>query len=458
MKRALRAVALGCTFVTLGCGDTTKSFAPSDVQAAVNSTVATLTQITWATAEPSIGYVSYGLTESLGTSTPLETTTTTTHQVNLYGLTPNTQYYYRVVTWDGHDAGESPVQSVTTGATPSTLPAFTVTGDTSKTGMDELVLVPVTTATNSVIVVLAPSGQVLWYHVEASQRSVTRARFSRDLKSVLYDAIDPGGDNSEIVRAPLDGSSQTSVKVKDLGPDFVELTNGNYAAIVADSRTSGAATLRGDKIVEVTPSGAPTDIVSTWDCFDPTKFPGDGTNGAWTGADALSVDEGASATDETDDVFYLGLRNLSTVVRVARASKTCDWVLGAAGSTLSFVPATDAFVHPGGLALAGSSLLVLDADGGGTGTSRAMQYTIDANAKTATTSWHYTPSSPIHVTSLGSVSALTDDRWLVNWSTAGKLELVDDSNTVLWSLTGPAGASFGYHVRVDSLDDPENKP
>jgi hypothetical protein len=455
VNAVLRALALACTFLALGCGDDAKSFAPSGVQAAPNPNVATLTQISWTTTAPSIGYVSYGLTESLGTTSAVEAQSTTTHRVSLFGLTPNTRYYYQVVTWDGHDAGESPIQSVTTGATPSAVPTLSFTGDTSENGMDELLLLPVTAGSSSVVVVVTPSGQVLWYHVEDRMRSVTRARFSLDKTSVLYGAIDAGGD-SEIVRVALDGSSQSSVKVKDLGPDFVELANGNYAAIAFDARESGGKTLRGDKIVEVTATGTSTDVISMWDCFDPSKFPGDGTNGEWTGANALSVSEGADG--EADDVFYLGLRDLNTVVQVARGSGKCDWVLGAAAPTLTFATPTDAFVHPGGLVLSGSSLLVLDADGSGANASRAMQYTLDLDAKTATKSWSYVPASPIHVSSLGAVSALTGKRWLVNWSTNGKLELVDDMNRVLWALTAPQGSTLGYHVRADSIDAPENKP
>jgi len=457
VKRAERAVALACTFLAFGCGDETKSFAPTDVQAGPNPVVATLTQVTWTTSAPSIGYVSYGLTQSLGTTTTLEAQDATTHEVNLYGLTPNTQYYYQVVTWDGADAGESSIQTLTTGAPPSDLPAFTKTGDTSENGMDEIVLLPVTVGASSVIVAVAPSGQVLWYHVADGGQTVTRVRFSKDGTSVLYGSIDPAGQNSEIIRVALDGKSQVTWKVPGLGPDFVELSNGNFAAIVADTQTSNGATLKGDKIVEITPNDQSTDIVSMWSCFDPAKFPGDGTNGEWTGADALTVNEGASTTDESDDVFYLGLRNLSTVVEVPRASGKCDWVLGAAAPTLAFDTAANAFVHQGGLVISGTSLLVLDADGA-PGTSRGMQYALDLNAKTATETWTYTPSPAVHVTSLGAVSPLTGNRWLVNWSTAGKLELVNDMNQVLWSLTGPAGSTFGYHVRTDSIDAPENKP
>ncbi len=456
MRAAARVLTLASTLATAGCGDEAKSFAPADVRAGANPAVATLVDVQWTTSAPAVGYVGYGTTPSLGSVSAIERTSTTQHKVSLFGLTPGTTYYYQVVIWQGHDAGESQVQSVTTGAVPTTLPTFTTTGDTSESGMDELVLMPVTT-TKPLVVVVSPKGQVLWYHEEDRPRTVTRARFSSDKASVLYDAIDAGGD-SEIVRVALDGSSQSAVPVKGLGNDFVQLTNGNFAALAADTRDSNGMMLRGDKLVEVTPGGTATDVASIWNCFNPATAPGDGPAGEWTGASALVVDEGASKTDESDDVFYVALRDLSTIVRIPRATGKCDTVIGKTMPTVSFADPADAFAHPGGFNASSTDLAVLDADGAGAGTSRAIEYALDLTANTATKSWSYTPSPAVHVTSLGHVSQLTQGRRLVNWSTAGRLDLADKNGAQLWSLTGPAGATFGHHVRTDSLDDPSSKP
>jgi hypothetical protein len=457
VRAAARALAIASTFATAGCGDEAKSFAPADVRASTNPAVATLVDVQWTTPAPAIGYVGYGTTPSLGSVSAIEPTSTTQHKVSLFGLTPGTTYYYQVVVWQGHDAGESSVQTVTAGAVPASLPTFTTTGDVSENGMDELVLLPVTTS-KPVVVVLSPKGQVLWYHEEDRPRTVTRARFSTDKTSVLYDAIDAGGD-SEIVRVALDGSSQTAVPVKGLGNDFVQLTNGNgnFAALVADTRDSNGTMLRGDKIVEVTPSGTPTDIASIWSCFDPATAPGDGPAGEWTGASALVVDEGSSKMDESDDVFYVALRDLSTIVRIPRATGKCDSVIGKTMPTVTFADPADPFAHPGGFNVASTDLIVLDADGVN-GSSRAIEYTLDLTANTATKSWSYTPTPAVHVTSLGHVSQLTQGRRLVNWSSAGRVDLAGKNGAQVWSLTGPAGATFGHHVRTDSLDDPSSKP
>ncbi len=464
MRRGERAFALSLALVAFGCGDEPKSFAPSSVHASASASIATVVNVAWTTTEPSIGYVSYGTTPNLGSSTPIESVAGTNHSAGLIGLLPNTTYYYRVVTWQDLDAGASPVASLKTGALPSDLPVLTQTGDaTSTNGFNELLLLPIVTQ-KPIISVVAPTGQILWYYEETKGRTVTRARFSADQKAVLYNAI--GNDTtipSEIVRVALDGSSVTSVAVPGLGRDFVELANGDYAALVSDVRASGSAMLRGDKLVELDATGKQTSIVSLWDCFDPTKFPGDGTNGDWTGAAALGFNSNDDK-DVTNDVFYVSLRNLNTVVRVVRSAAKCDWVIGAAAPTVNFAMGSSPFVHPGGVFASNTELLVFDSDGAGTTTSRAIDYTLDLTALTATQSWQYTTTPPVHADSLGGVSSLTNNRRLVNWSTAGKIEVVNATGStsaasdVRWSLQAPAGVSFGYHVRAASLEDLTNQP
>jgi hypothetical protein len=273
---------------------------------------------------------------------------------------------------------------------------------------------------------------------------------------VLYNSVAAVGGTSAIVKVSLDGSSVTSVPVLGLGNDFVELANGNYAALSSDTRTVNGATLRGDQVVEVTPSGTTTTIVSMFDCFDPATSPGDGANGDWTGAAALSVDQG-NTNDETDDAFYVSLRNLSTIVRGLRTTPHCDRVIGKAMPTIAFAAGSDTFTHPGGFLETSSELLVLDADGS-SASSRVLDYTLDLTANTATESWSYTPNPPLHVTALGHVSSLSGQRRLANWSTAGKIEVVGNAADVVWSLTAPTGTTFGHHVRTSDLNQAANEP
>src|SRR5262249_11993029 len=52
--------------------------------------------ITWTTNEPSTSQVDYGPTTSYGSTTPLDSTLVTAHNVTLVGLTSNATYNFRV--------------------------------------------------------------------------------------------------------------------------------------------------------------------------------------------------------------------------------------------------------------------------------------------------------------------------------------------------------------------------
>lgn len=77
--------------------------------------------ITWTTDVTSSSQVHYGTTLSYGQSTPLDQTLTTSHQVVLSGLTPDTQYHYRVTSTDGSGASRTSVDHVFSTAVVSTI-------------------------------------------------------------------------------------------------------------------------------------------------------------------------------------------------------------------------------------------------------------------------------------------------------------------------------------------------
>src|SRR5690606_27254671 len=133
------------------------------------------------------------------------------HTARLLGLTANTTYYYRVVTWVGsdavaltpNDAGASGIATLQTGAFPVAVPTFQVEG----AGFNRVVVAPLVNA--NTVVVLDAVGTVVWAYPDQSGLSITRARLSLDKGSVLYNAVGPQGvatPNSAVVRVPLDAS------------------------------------------------------------------------------------------------------------------------------------------------------------------------------------------------------------------------------------------------------------
>jgi hypothetical protein len=427
---------------SLGCGDSADPRQPSNVSAEVSSAIATVIDVRWETDEDSVGYVEYGPTEALGLQTPIEEQATRQHRVSLLGLNADTEYHYRVVTWDGDDAARSGISMQRTGNLPIGLPALTLSGD----GHDQYTLVPILGAIQAVTII-APNGEIVWYHTDDRELDFYRARLSRDGTSVLYNAASVSGDpadDSELVRVSLDGMTTSSIPVPLLAHDFVELPDGTLAAIVVEYRDFEGAPLRGDKIVEVAPDGTQTTVWSAWNCFDPAIHQGDDPEQGWTFANALDYDPG-------EDVYYLGMRNFSSITKVNRSTGACEWVLGAVASTLEFAPSSDSFLHQHQFQVQNDRILIMDNDGSPGRESRVLEYELDLAAGLATQVWSYVSEPSVYTFVLGEPVRFDDGGTFINWSAAGQMERLTASGAVTWKMNTGAGYVFGFSTLASSL-------
>src|SRR5690606_25787852 len=157
---ALGAAILGLLALSSGCGDSGNDpRRPGDVSAEVSDSISTVVHVSWRTQEPTRGYVEYGKTRELGLQTPMEGEPTQQHSVALLGLGEDTEYCYRVVTWDGDNAGASDLETVRTGYLPGGMPSLDLQGE----GHDQYTLVPVLGNTTA-ITIISPEGEIVWYH------------------------------------------------------------------------------------------------------------------------------------------------------------------------------------------------------------------------------------------------------------------------------------------------------
>ena len=88
----------GCAGLVSVGNTTASTLTISNVQAV--STATSVAQITWTTDVAANSVVNYGTTTSYGSSTPVDPTMVTTHQVALSGLSAGTTYYYEVQSTD----------------------------------------------------------------------------------------------------------------------------------------------------------------------------------------------------------------------------------------------------------------------------------------------------------------------------------------------------------------------
>jgi chitinase len=98
----------------------------SNVQA--SGVTANSVQLVWATNLPSTSSIDYGTTAAYGTSTPVNNSMVTTHQMGLTSLTPGTTYHYRVRSSAGSDSAASNDQMFSTsGGVDTQAPSVMVT-------------------------------------------------------------------------------------------------------------------------------------------------------------------------------------------------------------------------------------------------------------------------------------------------------------------------------------------
>lgn len=432
-------------FGLAGCSDDTDPERPTSVSAELSETISTVVKVRWTTTEKTTGYVQYGPTADMAMNTPVEETAGTDHELTLLGLTADTDVHYRVVTWDGGDAGASEPQLIHTGDLPLKMPTTDVTGG----GNDRYTIVPIL-GNSQTVSIINPEGQFVWYYRDERALDFYRARLALDGKSVLYNAASVSGDpadNSELVRVALDGSTSTSIKVPLLAHDFVELDDGTLAAMVVEYRGEyEGKPLRGDSIVEISPDGTQKKIWDSWMCFDPATQPSDDMAHGWTFANALDY-------DATDDTYLLSMRNFSSITKINRTTAECEWVLGFTASTMKFAPGSARFEHEHQFQLRGDKLLVFDNDGSLGDESRVLEYKLDFANNLATQTWSYVSNPTVYSFVLGEPIRLDGDDGdvFIDWATAGQLERVSNSGESLWKLNTNAGFAFGFITLAKSL-------
>ncbi len=407
----------------------------SDVEAEVSEAVTMVVTVRWTTDVPSTGHVEFGVGDDLSLSTPAETGAATDHEAVLLGLPADADASYRVVAEADGAVAEGELSTITTGPLPPELPNPTVTGS----GHDGYMAVPLLGSV-SAATILDADGRIVWFRLYEGELDLFRVRLSHDGSSVLFNAADVSDEPSaetEIVRVALDGSSVTGVTIPWLAHDFVELPDGTLTAIALDIREVDGEDVRGDKLVEVAPDGTQTEIWSTFDCWDPAEVVGTDPESGWTWTNAIDY-------DETGDDYYVGIRNLSSIVKVDRATGACEWALGGAAATLEMVGDSSGFLHQHQFQVLGDSVLVFDNDGGPGLASRAIEYELDLDAGTAEQTWSFTTDPPIYSFVLGDVNRFDDGATLITWSVLGQIDRVTAAGESVWRLNTAMGYALGF--------------
>ncbi len=170
----------------------------------------------------------------------------------------------------------------------------------------------------------------------------------------------------------------------------------------------------------------------------------------------------AIAVDPSDGNYVLSFRNLSALVKIDAQSGDVLWQLGGKKNQFTFVgdPLGGFSGQHSVRMLSNGHVLIYD-NGflHSPQESRAVEYALDLEAKTATMVWEYRHSPAIFTNVTGSVARLANGHTVVAFAFAGVVDEVDETGKLLWeaTITNAGKVATGYRVRpIASLYAPGN--
>jgi len=379
------------------------------------------------------------------------------------GLPPAATSHVEVVAWyPGRSSRSSGDRTVTTPAMDSRVPASlpVVENDGSATG---LVLLSMNGGEDlgSVATIVDRAGNVVWY------RRCGGGAYTFDFLTnghiVLYQfdaqSFDEVTLDGTLVRKWNDPRSITGAD----GHDFKMLPSGNGLLFGAETHTvdsrpffaEGVANAMrwDDTVSEVTPSGEVVWRWSSWMHVAEDEITEDPRE-PLTPKDYEVVHTNAMEPLR-DGTMLLSFRNLSTVVKIDRNTGEILWRLGGKKSDFRFVgDPLDHFFRQHDARWIGPGRILLFDNGNlhDPPESRAVEYRIDDEAKTATMVWQHRRIPPVFSKISGSAERLPDGHTLISWGPRGIVSEVNAASKTVWEVHPP---EFGvYRARFASSPYP----
>lgn len=160
----------------------------------------------------------------------------------------------------------------------------------------------------------------------------------------------------------------------------------------------------------------------------------------------------ANAIDvDNDGNFLLSMRHLSSIIKIDRQTGNIDWILGGKQNQFTFLNEDDSnspnyfsYQHDVHVLPDGDITLFDNGNQHNPPYSRAVEYKLDEQNKTADMVWEYRPSPDIFNFAMGSVQRLSNGNTIIGWGYASAdgapaITEVHQDNTTALKLYLPAG-------------------
>lgn len=241
--------------------------------------------------------------------------------------------------------------------------------------------------------------------------------------------------------------------------DFVLLPNGHALLFAADPEPvnmtkyggSADATVIGNVVQELDANKNVVFQWRTWDAIpDTDSYMSLKTN-------IVDLTHGNSLDVDRDGNIIFSMRHLSSIIKIDRQTGKIDWILGGKQNQFTFInehasnaPTYFSFQHDARILPDGDLTLFDNGNQHNPPYSRAVEYKLNQQKKTATLVWEYRPNPDIFNFAMGSVQRLPNGNTMIGWGFASAngapmLTEVRPDGSIALEMSMPAG-QFSYRA------------
>ncbi len=239
--------------------------------------------------------------------------------------------------------------------------------------------------------------------------------------------------------------------------DFLLLPNGHSLLFASDpelvdmSRYGGSdsATVIGAVIQEL---DASKNVVFQWRSWD--AIPDTDSYMDLTTKTVDLIHGNAFDVDKDGNIFF-SMRHLSSIIKIDRQTGNTDWILGGKENQFTFInehsqnyPDYFSFQHDIHILPDGDITLFDNGNQHNPQYSRAVEYKLDEQSKTATLVWEYRHNPDIFNFAMGSVQRLDNGNTMIGWGAASSMgapaftEVHADNSVALEMYLSPGQTSY----------------